>query len=434
MHPSTRRARSARRPTTRHSRSRVAALTLACVVIPTSVHAEDVVTSLDAAAYLARFEVDNPSYAVADAEVAARRSEVTGASLLPNPTLSFEREQLYPDDGSAVENTVAIGWSLDLSGSRSRRVTAARGRARAAGALAERDKLLALIDALAAFYDGAHARLQLTALREGREPLARLVDAVERRAKAGDVAGYDAARLQLELASYDERITEARAALDAARRVLGGAIGEPSALVDAADELAPPAVPADPAALTGDALAARGDLRATALAESSAASALAAADRAWLPSLDLGVGIKTADDGVDRATGYYAMVGIELPLFSRGQATAERARADQRAARARRAALEREISTRIQIAHARLTAAVEQVHTYRVAQLEPASALVAKAEAVYQGGEGSVVELLDAHRTAVEVRLRYLSLLRRAKQAELDLLVTLGRRPELGSR
>lgn len=434
MHRSPCRARVARFSTTACSRAFAVASILPWLAAPSAAVADDSIVAVDAATFVARFEADNPRLAATDAELDAQRADVTDAGMLPNPSLSFEREELFPDAGSAAEQTIALGWSLDLSGRRSRNVTAARGRARAAGERGERAKLLVLADALETFYDCAHARQRLAVLREGREPLARMVAAVERRAEAGDVAGYDATRLQLELAAYDQRVAEAQAELTAARRSLGGAIGTPAVLVDADDELALPTVPAEPAALVDDALAERGDYRATALEESSAAAALAAANRGWVPSLDLGVGLKTAADGVEDATGYYAMIGVELPIFTRGQADAERARGQQRAARAHRSALEREISTQVRVAHERLAAAVDQARTFRTAQLERSASLVERAEAVYQGGEGSVVELLDAHRTSVEVRLRYLVLLRRAKRAALSLQLALGRRPELGAR
>jgi cobalt-zinc-cadmium efflux system outer membrane protein len=140
--------------------------------------------------------------------------------------------------------------------------------------------------------------------------------------------------------------------------------------------------------------------------------------------------LKTADLGAETATGYVAMIGIELPLLSRGQADAERARAHKRAAQARRAQLEREIPTEVRVAYERLVFAVEQAQTFRTEQLDRAQRLVAKAEAVYQGGEGSIVELLDAYRTAVSARLRSLTLLRRARAAKLALSSALGRRPE----
>jgi cobalt-zinc-cadmium efflux system outer membrane protein len=411
-------------------------LTLLLLAMPLSAAADDTAaesppTSLDAATFAERFDSANPRIQAIGADVDAKRADVTEASLWPNPALSYQREEVFPDSGGIAENTLTLSWSLDFSGRRSRRTDAARDGVRAARARADDDELAALIEALGTFYDAAHARLRVDALREGREPLARMVDALRARVKAGDAAGYDLSRLELELAAYDERIAEAETELGTARRALGGLLGEPSTLYDAdTDALALPAVPAAAEDLTREALTARGDYRATALDASSAGAASSAADRGWVPQLDLGLGVKTADLGTETATGYIAMIGIELPLFSRGQADAERAGAHERAARARRAQLEREIPTDVRVAREQLVSAVDQIQTFRTQQLDRAQALVSVAETVYHAGEGSVVELVDAYRTAVNARLRYLALLRRAKAAELALSLALGRRPE----
>jgi outer membrane protein, heavy metal efflux system len=432
--PEHRPARGAPAPTISGS-SLACLLSALLIAVPLPAFADDTApkktaTALNVTSFITRFETTNPRLEAIDAEVDARRADVTGASLWPNPALSYERERVFPDGGSVAENTLTLGWSLDISGRRSRRTDAARDQVRAAHARADDDKLTVLIQALVAFYDTAHARLRVEALREGREPLARMVDAVRARVKAGDAAGYDLSRLELELAAYEERIAEAETELRAARRTLGGLLGDPSALYDADDPLALPVVPAPDDELARDALATRGDYRATALDASSAAAALSAAKRGWVPLFDLGVGLKTADLGTETATGYIVMIGVELPLFSRGQADAERARAHRRAAQARRAQLEREIPTHVRIAYDGLAAAVERARTFRTEQLDRARALVVKAEAVYQAGEASIVELLDAYRTSVDARLRSLVLLRRAKAAELALSSALGRRPE----
>lgn len=427
-------SRGAHGSTTRCSRL-ASLLCLTLVSVPLSAYADDAAPersppALDVTSFAKRFEIENPRLDAIDAIIDARRADVTEASLLPNPALSYEREESFPEGGGLAENRVTLGWQLDVSGRRSRRIESARGQVRAARARAADDKLAALIEALGGYYDAAHARLRIAALREGHEPLARMVDALRARVEAGDAAGYDLSRLELELAAYDERLAEAGIELSAARRTLGGLLGDPSALYDADDSLALPVVPASVDALARDALATRGSYRATAFESSSADAALSAAKRRWVPLIDLEVGLVTVDLGTENATGYVAMIGIELPLFSRGQADAERARALQRAARARRALLEREIPTQVRIAYDRLDGAVERAQSFRTEQLDRAQALVAKAEAVYQGGEASIIELLDAYRTALDARLHYLDLLRRARAAELALSSTLGRRPE----
>jgi cobalt-zinc-cadmium efflux system outer membrane protein len=92
-------------------------------------------------------------------------------------------------------------------------------------------------------------------------------------------------------------------------------------------------------------------------------------------------------------------------------------------------ALEREIRSDLSRAHELLQARIAQARRYREAQLRRAEDLVRRAEAAYREGDRPVFELLDAYRTAREVRLRELELRREARRGELDLWRALGRRP-----
>ncbi len=385
--------------------------------------------AISAQAFAERFEKSSPRVAEIESRIGGREADVTRASLLPNPTLSLGREEVFPDGGGVAENSVTLGWSLDVSGRRSRQTRSARAQVRAERARGGRDKLAALSAALALYYDAAFARRRSDALAEGRVPLARMVLALKARVKEGDAATYDLSRLELELAAYDEQLTEVQVALDAARRGLGGLLGEPNVLYEASDDLTVRQVAGQTSEAAG-ALASRGDYAATMLEQTAADAALSAASRGWVPRLGFDVGLKTADLGTGSATGYTAMLSVELPLFSHGQADAKSARAAKRTATARRQLLEQQVPVEVHIAQDRLASRNKAAGIFRTAQLERSVALVAKAESIYQSGDGSVVELLDAYRAASGARLRYLTLLRRAKAAQLDLSQVLGQRPK----
>ncbi len=386
--------------------------------------------AISAQTFAERFEKTSPLVAEIESRVERREADVTRASMLPNPTLSIGREEVFPDGGGLAENSATLGWSLDFSGRRSRKTRSARAEVRAQRARGSRDKLGALGDALTVYYDAALARSRLEAFTEGREPLARMVLALKARVKEGDAAGYDLSRLELELAAYDEQLTAAQVALVAARRRLGGLLGEPDVLYEASDDLTVGKQVTAAKSEVAGALASRGDLAATVLEQTAANAALSAASRGWVPRLGIDVGLKTAELGTETATGYTAMLSVELPLFSRGQADAQSARAARRQASARRKLLEQQIPVQVQIAADRLAAQQKATEVFRTAQLERSLGLVAKAESIYQSGEGSVVELLDAYRASSAARLRYLTLLRQAKAAQLELSYVLGQRPE----
>jgi outer membrane protein TolC len=83
----------------------------------------------------------------------------------------------------------------------------------------------------------------------------------------------------------------------------------------------------------------------------------------------------------------------------------------------------------IESARSALAHATERARSYEQTQLPKLDRLVRSAEAAHGAGERSAFELVDAYRTAREVRLHALDLRREAKRSETDLWRALGRRP-----
>jgi cobalt-zinc-cadmium efflux system outer membrane protein len=176
------------------------------------------------------------------------------------------------------------------------------------------------------------------------------------------------------------------------------------------------------------ALAARADHRAARMRVESAELAISAAGRAWIPSLVLSGGIKTAEDGGETKLGYVAGLGFSLPFFDRGQADRERARAELLEARAELSRLELETRAAVSGGIEALSIHVDRVERFERAMLPHLDALLRRAETTFREGERPVFELLDAYRTARDMRLRHVDLLLEAKRAELELRRVLGER------
>lgn len=261
-----------------------------------------------------------------------------------------------------------------------------------------------------------------------RAALARAVDIVAKRAKAGEAAGYDEQRLQLELAAYDDTITSATIDLRAAQRRLATLLGRSGGRVDASGELALATAP-PLEVLLSNALARRGDYRAAQRRIAAAAEERAAAERTWLPELEVTAGVMSAELGTESATGYVAGLSFNLPISDRGAAARARAAAARRAATAEARLLERQVPDAIRIAYDTWGARIDQATRFQSMQLARIDQLLRSAGTAYRDGGGSIVELLDAYRSARDARLRDLELRRDASLAELDLWLALGRRP-----
>jgi outer membrane protein, heavy metal efflux system len=398
------------------------------VLLVDMARAENALELIDEARLIQAIESGDPRVERIAAEVDAAAANVQAARIRPDPRIAVDREEIFPSGGGLATDYLRVVVPLEISGRRGRTVAVATANLGAARAQSELDRFALVVEALRVFREAEYLRLRMALMTAERGALARAVDVVGKRAKAGEASGYDQQRLQLELAAYDDLIASTTIELRAAQQRLAILVGRPGQRVDAAGELAVVQAPALEA-LLGGALAVRGDYRAAKLRLDAAAAERAAADRAWVPSLELTAGVMSSDVGTGAAAGYVAGLSFNVPIFDRGAAGRARAEAARRAAGADARLLEREVPAAIRIAYETLTARIEQAARFQSAQLARLDQLLRSAETAYRDGGGSIVELLDAYRSAREARLRDLELRRDASLAELDLWLALGRRP-----
>jgi outer membrane protein, heavy metal efflux system len=398
------------------------------VVHGSAAYADEQIEIVDEATLVRAIESSDPRNERIAAEVDVAASNINAARIRPEPRLSAEREQVFPSGGGVATNYLRLVIPIDLSGRRSKLVDAAEANVRAARAQGELDRWELVIRGLRVYRETEYLRLRVALMTAERSALVRAVDIVGKRAKAGEASGYDQQRLQLELGSYEDAIISATIELRASQRRLASWLGRSDSRVDAAGELplsTPPAV----GTLLADALGRRGDYKAATARIASAEADRAAAGRVKVPTFEVTAGGMSADVGDDTAYGYVAALSLNLPIFDRGGAAKARAEAERRAAVADTKLLERRIPEAIRIAHDTWTARVDQTKAFQTTQLARIDQLLRSAETGYREGGGTIVELLDAYRSARETRVRELELRRDASFAELDLWLALGRRP-----
>jgi outer membrane protein TolC len=388
----------------------------------------------DLAALVAEALRAHPALAAARADSQAAAAAVDAAGSLPDPRLSWG-EMLEPVETRVgpQQRVLGVQQQLPWPGTLGARRDAATAGTRAAAA-ARRAQAVQIAAAVRRAWAQAAWLAESRAVVDAQRELARQLESSARAAyEAGEGTYADLLQAQVEVARLDDRRRDLDDRLDAAMAHLTAAVGR--------DSDAPVAVPAGLPAAAGaaaasglsaaappdghaDAPATTHPLLAVQDARADAAGAEArAARRTGLPSISLGLDwIQVGDarrDGVD-GSGQDAVVGklgLTLPIWrgkSDGRAAAAEARA--RAAAATRRAAAQDLSARRAAAAADLARA-RRTRDLHARDLVPrARQALAAMDAAYQSGQASLVEVVTAQRTLLDLQLTLLA-------ARRDLLI-----------
>ncbi len=387
-------------------------------------------TASIAAAGEALTEAESLRLGLARAELAELARGATGeaeadaleAGLWPNPTLDYTNEQIDGSPGS-TEQTWLISQAFDLAGRRGlRREAGARklvaARAGNAARHAERSG-----EIRRSFHEALLKQQTLHATLGWAQQFSRIERVVGRLEKAGEVSGYDRRRLARERQSAEARLATERGELARLRARLMALIGsQGEAYGELSGSLLPDAPPALDGALTQ--LARRPDLQVLTRSAEAADLEGRAAARGWVPELTVGIGTKRVDDGLNRASGALITVSIPLPVFDREQAREHRTAARALAARAEYRLAQAKAEGELRGLHRQIEHLIGAASSYRRQAVAPSAELLQIAETAYQGGESTILELLDAYRGALEAETTALDLEWKARSAriEFDLL------------
>lgn len=354
----------------------------------------------------------SPLGVAAAVDVERARADVDAAGLWANPALRLERQSgPFQDQSKGSQDFLSIEVPLTLSGRAGLERDAARGRVDAAGFDAQQARASVAREAIDVFIDVVATTRRLRGIDEERARLAVVVAAARRRADAGEAAVATALRLELELAHVDDAVAATRADLTGAIRHAEALIGGPApAFADELPSVALATSTQEPAAVL-------------ALQQRSSAAQLDedAAGRRVIPDIIVGGGPSLLNTGSDAfAFGYLLTVGVELPVFDRGQGDVARARAARLAFDAERVALSRRLDGAKADAAVQASTALQRSEVFAVAVAQTASLFDAAARDLTVGA-GDVVAFVDAAAAVREARLHLITLQERSARAAADL-------------
>lgn len=363
--------------------------------------------------------------AAAEVEVAAAELEATG--IWPNPSAELSRQANATGvRAGESQDQLVLSLPLALSGrlallrdAASKDVEAARARLAFARGSLRHEATAAFLEAIAAGRRVEVEKRALTLL----EPVVTAITAQE---KAGEAAGYDRVRIELEKKRLEDQLAAALAdetrAIGRVRALLGP---DASVEIALAEHDLSRALPTKEALVDG--VSTRGDVRALAAEAEAARLQGDAAWRALIPEPTLLGGGYLLDLGrPELGFGYAVGVEVPIPLFDNGQGGRARAKARGALAEAQQRAL-------VHVARARLSAALtEQIARAERARRHDAEVVLRANElleitsAAYRGGGTALLTLVDAERAQREASAASIDLHLSARLAENDALLLAG--------
>ena len=321
--------------------------------------------------------------------------------------------------------TATIGIPLELGGKRSARLSAAERARDVAAAQLANTKAEVRSQVVARYFGLVVAQERLRLANDSAKLAAKAADVVGRRVDAGKVSPVDATRAKVDAANAQLEVAEAQSELRAARQTLAALWGESQPRFGDVDgDLS--GVPAGPssAELLRD-LDNAPSLRATRL-EIDSRKALVDVERSKaVPDVVLSLGAKRDNElGLTQAV---VGISIPLPLFDRNQGAVYEA-----SKRAEKAQDEYE-SARVQLladlsqATAQLSTAQASLAVLRDTVLPAAQQAYDASTTGFEAGKFGFLDVIDAQRSLLQARSRYLDTLVAAYQASTTIARLLGR-------
>jgi cobalt-zinc-cadmium efflux system outer membrane protein len=367
---------------------------------------------------------NNPQLEIARQQTNQFRAGRVAATAIPDPQISasLDNQSGFFRSGSGGEKNVAAGLTIPFPDKFRLQYKVATGDVKSADAAYR-----ALTTQLAALTQSAYDSL-LLALRHRSDVLLSkqlsedFLKRTEARFQGGMVprldvmkARVDVAQATNDLIASERDISNAQATLN---RLTGRALSLPIIPTDSLD--LPPDLPAVEQ-LEGIALFARAELAGVAAQRAGASAATSLAKEFWLPDLTMGVA-RDVSPGTPPAA-FSTGLAFPFPVFfwqhSRGEIAQSRYRERELAATERdlRAAIGEDVRTTYSTAEAALL----QARYIRDELLPAAQEAYRSANAAYQIGGSSALEVIEARRTLLDAQAQLTAALAEANTSRSDL-------------
>lgn len=439
---------------TRHRATLFSAFAAFAALAVIAVHAQAASPSVRLGQYLHAVEAGNLDLQAQREGVVSARAAVSVAGVRPDPQLMFGvvSHELYgPNKPNATTPlTAGVSLTIETAGKRGARVRAAESNVRSTQAMLEAAHDQWLIDASAAFTEACRSREVLARKQTSLRSLRDTVRANEVRFKAGDIGQLELrqSRVEAERFALDANATtaDAEAALINLSLPLGRPFDSvfPGATLDC--EFRTPATAPDLDTFVSQAMELRRDVRAAQAAVDNArdATELARANRWVDPVVSVGLtntprinpvvdgsGAVTNSPTLQRSLTLGVTVSVPIPLSRMQDGELRQAEAALTQAQLQLTSVLLKAQADVRVAHSRFRAVAANEMNYRGQVSQDSERVLEGARISYRKGASSLLELLNAQRTADQIALDHLQAQADLANATVKLQVNAGVRPDL---
>jgi len=322
----------------------------------------------------------------------------TTAGLLPNPVLSYYKENLKLGGLKGGEEVLSAGLPLNFLWNRWSQTNAANAQVEAENLTLANVQRLVKFEVQKAFVECYYADQSYQAWQKAAAVFRQAATAGKIRLADGDISGYEQQRIALEQQRYQKAAGEAQVEFINSRRRLAFLLDPTRSEMqfEPTDDFQTPATEMNLEKLLAYARQNRPDLQAARAIARSKQAALRAAKWQRLPEASVSAGYKKQ---VDDFKGAVIQVNLGFPLFDRNQGAVRSARAAHEQQITATGLLEKQIALEVRQAYDRYRLYRELLETRDDEQPE---SMLEIAQFSYAEGEMPLIELLDGVRAYSE--------------------------------
>ncbi|WP_394778798.1 TolC family protein [Undibacterium sp.] len=405
--------------------------------------------------YLSAVEQNNLDLQQQRETIVGAQAGVSIAGIRPDPqfTAGIDSKELYgPNKPNAGTTTIAgLAFTIETAGKRDARIRAAESNVRLTGATAGAFRRQLLADSASAFIEACRSSAALQRHETSLSAMRDIVRANEIRFKTGDIGKLELTQSKVEADRFGADVVSARADAAAAQLALSVFLGQPyqqvlgSTLACDYPHQKQEQIPADIDGMVKKALESREDIL---LAKSGIDNAsdnvgLARANRSVDPVINVGIKntprIYPTLDAAGNVTntpaehsnslGLTVTIPIPLSRLQSGELIQAQSALTQAQLQLRSIRLKAEAEVRT--TYGQYAAATQNLQSYRQNVLADTDSMLAGVRLSYRKGSASLLDLLNAQRTADDVYLAYLQALSNWANASVKLQQSTGQYPEI---